>query len=105
LTFKTYFNYVFQIRWLRAEQKLIDLDLELKKSVHFQTPNMELCLKRLKELQTLSVAAFMLKKQPAIVQTVKMLQKYCGPSTPSQDQKVTPNKMLNRRLALLKCKT
>ena len=47
---------LFQIRWLRVEQKLVDLDIEIKKAVNFQKPNMELCIHHLKELQVNIVA-------------------------------------------------
>ncbi len=33
----------------------------------------------------------MFKKQPVIVQTIRMLQNYCGPATPSPDPKVAKN--------------
>ena len=78
----------FQIRWLRVEQRISDLDREIKASVHYQKPDMETCLKQLEELQTLAVTPFMFKKQPAIVQTMRMLTKYCGPAAPSRDLQV-----------------
>ena len=37
------------------EQKLVDLDIEIKKAVNFQKPNMELCIHHLKELQVNNV--------------------------------------------------
>ena len=78
----------FQIRWLRVEQRISDLDREIKASVHYQKPDMETCLKQLEELQTLAVTPFMFKKQPAIVQTMRMLTKYCGPAATSRDLQV-----------------
>jgi hypothetical protein len=47
-------------------------DRELKKAVDYQKPDMDACLKSLKELQTLAVTQFMFKKQPAIVQVSKL---------------------------------
>lgn len=81
-------NRLEKIRWLKIEQKLVDMDIDLKKALNFKQPNMELSLKVLRDLQRLYVCAYMFKKQPAIVQTIRMLQKYCGPATPSPDPKV-----------------
>ena len=69
----------FQIRWLKVEQRLIDLDIEIKTALHYQRPNMSKCLEHLDALLDLQVAPLMFKKQPDIVTTIRKLRKYIGP--------------------------
>ena len=72
-----------QVRWLKIEQRLMDLDVELKASMHYLEPNMERCIELLEELSSLSVTKLMLKKQPEIVLTIRKARKYVGPSDAS----------------------
>ncbi len=65
------------------EQKLVDIDLEIKKSLHFEAPDMPRCLKVLEDLDSLVLAPLMLKKQPDIITTVRKLRKYVGPQAAS----------------------
>lgn len=74
-----------QLRFLHVEQKLIDIDFYLKKSVHYESPDMEMALKHLQQLETLAIAPLMLKKQPEIVTTIQMLRNYVGPINPDPD--------------------
>jgi len=68
-----------KIRWLKVEQRLIDLDIEIKTALHYQRPNMSKCLEHLDALLDLQVAPLMFKKQPDIVTTIRKLRKYIGP--------------------------
>lgn len=77
----------FQIRWLKVEQKLIDLDLTVKRALHFEHPDMGKCMDALDQLSSLDITALMLKKQPDIVTTIRKLRKYVGPHT-SDDPKI-----------------
>lgn len=54
--------------------------MAIKKSLHFENPDMAKCLELLAELYCLGVAPLMLKKQPDIVTTIRKLMKYVGPS-------------------------
>jgi hypothetical protein len=67
-----------------------------------QNPALSSCVKHLKELQSLAIMPLMLKKQPAIVETVRMLQKYCGPSTQSANEKERRFKIISSRCAAKK---
>ena len=49
-----------------VEQRLIDLDIEIKTALHYQRPNMSKCLEHLDALLDLQVAPLMFKKQPGI---------------------------------------
>lgn len=77
-----------KVRWLKVEQRLVDLDIALKMSLHYLNPEMEKCLELLTELHTLAVTPLMLKKQPEVVTTIRKLRKYIGPQEPHPDQKV-----------------
>jgi len=70
-----------KVRALKTEQKLADLDLLIKQSLHFQRPEMSKCLEHLNSLHTLPVTPLMLKKQPTIVTTIRKLRKYVGPQS------------------------
>ena len=78
---------LFQVRALKTEQKLADLDLMIKQSLHFQRPEMPKCLEHLNSLHTLPVTPLMLKKQPSIVTTIRKLRKYVGPQS-GDDEKL-----------------
>ena len=78
------------MKWLKIEQKLVDLDIAVKTSLHLETPVADQvslrqrvpclyiltflslqCISALDELNELSLAPLMLKKQPDIVTTIK----------------------------------
>jgi len=77
-----------KVRALKTEQKLADLDLQIKQSLHFQRPEMPKCLEHLNSLHTLPVTPLMLKKQPSIVTTIRKLRKYVGPQS-GEDEKLS----------------
>lgn len=68
---------------MKIEQRLVDLDLAIKQSLHYLRPEMGACLEALAELGTLSLTPLMLKKQPDIVTTIRKLRKYVGPQNDS----------------------
>jgi len=74
-----------KVRWLKVEQRLIDLDIALKTALHYQHPDMKKCLEHLEELSAMPVAPLMFKKQPEIVTTMRKLRKYIGPEDEPSD--------------------
>ncbi|XP_059093982.1 PC4 and SFRS1-interacting protein-like [Tigriopus californicus] len=80
-----------KIKWLKIEQRLVDLDLAIKQSLHYLRPEMEACLEALAELGTLSLTPLMLKKQPDIVTTIRKLRKYVGPQSESTPKDTNPS--------------
>jgi len=70
-----------KLRWLKIEQKLVDLDIAVKTALHVERPAPDRCLGALDELNELAVAPLMLKKQPDIVTTIRRLRKYIGPQS------------------------
>lgn len=68
-----------KLRWLKIEQRLVELDIAIKSSLHLEKPSPDRCILALEELNELALAPFMLKKQPDIVITVRRLRKYIGP--------------------------
>jgi len=68
-----------KLRWLKIEQKLVDLDIAVKTSLHMERPMPENCISALDELNELALAPLMLKKQPDVVTTIRRLRKYIGP--------------------------
>jgi len=77
-----------KVRWLKVEQRLIDLDVAIKTALHYQHPNMTKCLEHLEELTAMPVAPLMFKKQPEIVTTMRKLRKYIGPEDEPADPEV-----------------
>lgn len=53
------------------EQRLVDLDIAVKTSLHLEKPVAEQCITALDELNELALAPLMLKKQPDIVNTIR----------------------------------
>jgi len=68
-----------KLRWLKIEQRLVELDIAVKTSLNLKRPSPDRCIQALEELGDLGIAPLMLKKQPDIVSTVKRLRKYVGP--------------------------
>jgi len=68
-----------KLRWLKIEQRLVDLDIAVKTSLHLERPAPDECIKSLDELNELALTPLMLKKQPDIVTTIRRLRKYIGP--------------------------
>ena len=60
-----------KLRWLKIEQKLVDLDIAVKTALHLERPAPDRCITALDELNELAVAPLMLKKQPDIVTTIR----------------------------------
>merc|ERR1719323_1487727 len=75
-----------KLRWLKIEQRLVDLDIAVKTSLHLERPMPEDCISALDELNELALAPLMLKKQPDVVTTIRRLRKYIGPRTMSTGQ-------------------
>lgn len=74
-----------KVRFLKIEQRVIDLDHAIKVAVHYEHPDMPKCLELLDELYQLPVTTLMLKKQPDIVTTIRKLRKYIGPQIEPSD--------------------
>ena len=72
---------MFQLLWLKSEQSLSDLDMAVKRSLHFEHPDIPACLEALNQLSGIAFAPLMLKKQPDIVTTIRKLRKYVGPQS------------------------
>ena len=62
------------MRWLKIEQRLVDLDIAVKTSLHLERPAPDDCINALDELNELALAPLMLKKQPDIVTTIRLRQ-------------------------------
>ena len=60
-----------KLRWLKVEQRLVDLDIAVKTSLHLEQPVADQCITALDELNELALAPLMLKKQPDIVTTIR----------------------------------
>ena len=61
------------MRWLKIEQRLVDLDIAVKTSLHLERPAPDECISALDELNELALAPLMLKKQPDIVTTIRFV--------------------------------
>lgn len=87
-----------KLRWLKIEQRLVELDIAVKSSLHLERPSPDRCISALEELNELKLAPFMLKKQPDIVTTVRRLRKYIGPQAfnnwPDQEARLKMQKSI-----------
>lgn len=68
-----------KLRWLKIEQKVVDLDISIKTALHMERPSPQSCITALDDLSKLAIMPLMIKKQPDIVTTIRRLRKYVGP--------------------------
>lgn len=68
-----------KLRWLKIEQRVVDLDISIKTSLHMERPSPKDCILALDDLNELAIMPLMIKKQPDIVTTIRRLRKYVGP--------------------------
>jgi len=68
-----------KLRWLKIEQRIVELDIAVKTSLSQKRPSPDRCIQALDEIQALCILPLMLKKQPAIVTTIRRSRKYIGP--------------------------
>ena len=73
---------------MKMEQKIVDIDIDIKMALHYQIPDMDRCITLAGELQSLAIKPLMLKKQPDIVTTVRKMRKYIGPREPEPNPQV-----------------
>ena len=76
-----------KVRWLQVEQRLVDLDAELKRCLRDDVADFQGCITHLEELDRLPIARLMLKKQPDLVLTLAKLRRYVGPPPGDAAQK------------------
>merc|ERR1719509_627207 len=68
-----------KLRWLKIEQRVVDLDISIKTALHMERPSPQSCISALEDLSELAIKPLMIKKQPDIVTTIRRLRKYAGP--------------------------
>ena len=79
---------LLQMRWLRVEKKLVDLNAAIRLALHHQDPDIERCVSLIDELDLLAVQPLMLKKLPDVVSTIRKVRKYTGPRSETPNSKV-----------------
>ena len=60
-----------KLRWLKIEQKLVELDIEVQTALSMERPDPDRCITALDELNALAIVPLMLKKHPRIVTTIR----------------------------------
>jgi len=93
-----------KLRWLKMEQRLVELDIAVKSSLHLERPSPERCISALEELNELAIVPFMLKKQPDIVTTVRRLRKYIGPHSFNTWADVDAKKRMEKSIDIIQMK-
>lgn len=68
----------YELRWLRIEAQLLQLDAEIKSNLGLDRANTDKCLQAMDDMLGLPIDPLMLKKHPHIVETVKRLRRYIG---------------------------
>jgi len=72
-----------KLHWLKTEQQMVDLHLAIRTSLSSSNPLIPRCISHITALLALPMQPLMLKKQPEIVETLRSLRKYVGPSDQS----------------------
>jgi len=67
-----------QVHFSRAEQTLMQMDTEIKKSLSTENMDINKCAAILDDLSKVPMTAILLKKNPSIMQTVKRCRKFKG---------------------------
>ena len=70
------------------EHQILEMDMALKMSVHYTSPDLERCLKLVDQTKEIAITPLMLKKNPAIVTTARKMRKYIGPMEPEPGYEV-----------------
>jgi len=68
-----------KVEWLLREHELVEIDLEIKKSLPAKEPDTDECVRLLQCLLRMDIDKLMIVKQPFVPETVCMLRKYQGP--------------------------
>jgi len=84
-----------KLKWLKIEQKLVDINIAVKTALKLDNPDTDGCIAALDDLDGLPVEPLMLKKQPNIVTTIRRIRKYVGPQ--SGDQLSVKDKEIRNR--------
>ena len=81
-----------KVRFLMVEQKIMDLNVALRMSLHHLKPDLKRCLTICDEVKKLAIVPLMLKKHPEIVATIRRMRKYVGPKkchpNPKEQEKI-----------------
>ena len=89
---KILYNKREKVQFLMVEQKIVNLDVALKMSLHHLKPDLKRCLTICDEVQKLAIVPLMLKKHPEIVATIRRMRKYVGPKechpNPKEQEKI-----------------
>ena len=93
-----------KLRWLKIEQRLVDLDIAVKTALHLKRPSPNMCISSLDELNELAVLPLMLKKQPHIVTTIWRLRKYNGPQEYCNWQDQQAKEDMNKNIEIIQMK-
>jgi len=93
-----------KLRWLKVEQRMVDLDIKVKTSLHMERPVADQCINALDELNELSLAPLMLKKQPDIVTTIRRLRRYIGPQDYRGWQDNTAKEKMEKDIEVIQAK-
>jgi len=90
-----------KLRWLRIEQRIVDLDMAVKTALHLERPEPEKCIAALDELETIAVTPLVLKKQPDIFTTIRRLRKYIGPHEMAGWTKADDKEKMNKCIKVI----
>ena len=89
---KILYNKREKVQFLMVEQKIVNLDVALKMSLHHLKPDLKRCLTICDEVKKLAIVPLMLKKHPEIVATIRRMRKYVGPKechpNPKEQEKI-----------------
>merc|ERR1712141_311466 len=86
-----------KIEWLKVEASIAEIEIQLKKHLHPDHPELPVVIQLLQQLNSLKVTKLMLKKQPQVFETVNRLCHYLGPK--NTDETLMPKVKLVKSLS------
>ena len=86
-----------KIEWLKVEASIAEIEIQLKKHLHPDHPELPVVIQLLQQLNSLKVTKLMLKKQPQVFETVNQLCHYLGPK--NTDETLMPKVKLVKSLS------
>jgi len=78
-----------KIEWLKTEATLAQYDLDIRKCLSLENPQLDQCMDILKDMEKLPFTKLMLKKQPQVVKSIHKICSYVGTSDTAENNEKT----------------
>jgi len=78
-----------KIEWLKTEATLAQYDLDIRKCLSLENPQLDQCMEILMDMNNLKISQLMLKKQPQVVKSIHKICSYVGTSDTTENNEKT----------------